>query len=80
MCLSIPGKVVEVNENKYLIEYPFEKRIVNLSIVNELKIGDYVIVSNKIIIAKIPDDDAKRFFELVNGIETDVRKNVKRKS
>jgi hydrogenase assembly chaperone HypC/HupF len=68
MCLSIPGKIVVIGENRFVIEYPKEKRVVNLNIVDDLKIGDYVIVSNKIIIAKIPKDDAEKFFELMEGI------------
>ncbi|MDP2926049.1 MAG: HypC/HybG/HupF family hydrogenase formation chaperone [Nanoarchaeota archaeon] len=67
MCLSIPGKVIEISKNRYIIKYPNEKRVVNLSIIDDLEIGDYVIVSNKIIITKIPEKDAKKFFELVGG-------------
>ena len=61
MCLSIPGKLIEKEENKFVIDYGNEKRIANLSVVDDLKIGDYVFVSNKIIINKIDEKEAKEF-------------------
>ena len=67
MCLSIPGKVIEMSKNRYTIEYPDEKRILHVSLVQDLNIGDYVIVSNKIIVTKVSPENAKKFFELVGG-------------
>jgi hydrogenase expression/formation protein HypC len=64
MCLSIPGKVVEIGTNRFIIDYVTEKREVNLSLV-DVKLGDYVIVSNKIIISLVPKEKAEKFFELV---------------
>ncbi len=65
MCLSIPGKVIEIGENKYVVDYGKEKRIVNISLV-DLNIGDYVIISNKIIVSKVDKEKAEKFFELVD--------------
>jgi len=67
MCLAIPGKIIEIDNknNKFLIDYQTEKREVNMSLV-DVKIGDYVIVSNKIIITKVKPDNAKKFLELAN--------------
>ncbi|MFA5857026.1 MAG: HypC/HybG/HupF family hydrogenase formation chaperone [Candidatus Pacearchaeota archaeon] len=65
MCLTIPGKVIEIGTNRFVIDYLSTKREVNISLV-DVKIGDYVIVSNKIIISKVNKDQAKKFFELIN--------------
>ncbi|MCJ7570901.1 MAG: HypC/HybG/HupF family hydrogenase formation chaperone [Candidatus Thermoplasmatota archaeon] len=46
MCLAIPGKVVEIESNKYhaIVDYgEGTKRKANISLV-DVKIGDYVLV------------------------------------
>ena len=65
MCLSIPGKIIEIGENRFVVDYGSEKREVNLSLV-DVKLGDYVIVSNKIIITIVPKERAEKFFELLD--------------
>lgn len=57
MCLAIPGKVVSIKNNKAIVDYFGEKRETNL-INKDVKVGDYVIVQNKIIVDKIPEKDA----------------------
>jgi len=68
MCLSIPGKVIEIGNNRFVIDYHSEKRVVNISLV-DVHLGDYVIVSNKIIITKVSEENAKKFFELTEGVK-----------
>jgi len=67
MCLSIPGKVIEISENKFLIDYETQKREVNFSVI-DVKIGDYVIVSNKIIINKVPKEEAIKYLDMIRNI------------
>jgi hydrogenase expression/formation protein HypC len=64
MCLAIPGKIVEVGENYFVVDYESEKREVNFSMV-EVAVGDYVIVNNKIIIAKVSEKRAREFLEML---------------
>lgn len=67
MCLAIPGKVVEINGDEVTVDYGSEKRKVMK--VFEVNLGDYVIVSNKIIIMKVPEQDAInaiKFLEMKN--------------
>ena len=66
MCLNIPGKVIEASKNRFVIDYGSEKRVVNINLVNDLRIGDYVLVSNKIIITKVDEDKALKFLEIIN--------------
>lgn len=65
MCLSIPGKVVKVGE-KIIVDYSGEKREADLSLV-EVKAGDYVIVSNKVIITKITEEDAIKSLKILKN-------------
>lgn len=64
MCLAIPGKVAEIHEDKFIIDYGNEKREAIMSVIEDLKIGDYVIVSNKIIVNKLNEAEAKKAIEL----------------
>jgi hydrogenase expression/formation protein HypC len=68
MCLSIPGKVIEIEKDKFMIDYGSEKRQAIMSVVEDLKIGDYVIISNKIIISIIPKNQAIKYLEIVGNV------------
>lgn len=70
MCLAIPGKVIEIKENdgvtEIILDYGFEKRKVNINLVDDLKVGDYALVSNKIIVTTLSEEKAKQFLEIAN--------------
>ena len=65
MCLTIPGKVIKIEEKKITVDYGSEKRTVEINLIDNLKIGDHIVVSNKIAIAKIPEEKAKKFLEIL---------------
>lgn len=54
MCLAIPGKIIEIEGNNAVISYGKIERTAKI-IHGDFKIGDRVIVSNKIIVEKIND-------------------------
>ncbi len=64
MCLSIPGKVLSIEKDKIIVDYGSEKRESNFSLV-DVVVGDYVIVSNKFIVAKLNKDEAEGFLEII---------------
>lgn len=61
MCLSIPGKVVEINGEEVLVDYFSEKRKAN--ILFPVKKNQYVIVKAGFVIDIIPTDQAEKFLE-----------------
>jgi len=65
MCLSVPGKVVEIGE-RFVLEYPEESRKIDVSLV-DLEVGDYCIVAGGVIVAKVEKGKAEGFLEVVNG-------------
>ncbi|MBC8500753.1 MAG: HypC/HybG/HupF family hydrogenase formation chaperone [Nanoarchaeota archaeon] len=69
MCLSVPGKVVKIKGDKAVVDYQGEKREASLTLKKDVKVGDYVIVSAKFVMEKIPEKEAKRIIEVWN--ETD---------
>lgn len=66
MCLAIPGKVVEIEEGRIVLEYPGEVREVEMSLV-DLVVGDYVIVSGGVIVTKVGEERARKFLEVADG-------------
>jgi hydrogenase maturation factor len=63
---NIPGKIIEINDKEIIVDYPNSGKVkANGKLVDDLKVGDYVIVSNKIILDKIPKDRAKKFLDLL---------------
>lgn len=57
MCLAIPGKILNIKEDKVIVEYPGENReVMNTGF--DLKEGEYVFVQAGIVIQKIPEDEA----------------------
>jgi len=68
MCLAIPGKIIEIKENKAVIDYGTEKREAAI-VEGSFKKGDFVIVQGRIIIEKVPAKQVKQWLELVSKDE-----------
>ncbi len=64
MCLSIPGKIVSIEDNVATIDYDGEIRTAGNDLLPAVKVGDWVIVSAKMIMQIIPEDEAKKTLEL----------------
>jgi len=65
MCFVIPGKVIEINNDskEVIVEYGKEKR--KARFLFEVNKGDYVIVSNKFIIKKVPEKEALEAINII---------------
>jgi hydrogenase expression/formation protein HypC len=57
MCLAIPGKIIKIEGDQATIEYPGEQRTATI-VEGEFNVGDYVFVSAKIVVQKIPEEEA----------------------
>ena len=64
MCFAIPGKVVEIEGDKIIVDYEGEKNIANIKLI-DVEIGNWVIMKNKIIMKKISDEEANKFNEMI---------------
>ncbi len=71
MCLSIPGKLIEITaalDDVFRIgKVDFEgiKKEVNLAMVPEAQVGDYVLVHVGAAISIVDEEEAKETFELI---------------
>jgi len=60
--MAIPGKIIEINGDTAIVDYGKEKREVKL-LNPEIKVGDYVVVQNKLILQSIPEKEALEAIE-----------------
>jgi hydrogenase expression/formation protein HypC len=68
MCLGIPGKIVEIHEDRGLpmgvVDFGGVRREVCLAYVaDEIAVGDYAIVHVGFAISKVDEAEARRTFE-----------------
>ena len=60
MCLAVPTRVLEKNENNMaLVEVEGVKVEVSANLISDLNIGDYVLVHAGFIIEKISEEEAE---------------------
>ncbi len=74
MCLAVPGKITEItveqDEINRLANVNFEgvNREVNLSMVPEAKVGDYVLVHTGLAISVVDEEEAKITLEYLKQL------------
>jgi len=75
MCLAIPMKVVEVNENKGVVETGGILKAVDISLLTQLQAGDYVIVHAGFAIERMNEAEALKtldfFDEMIRLMEAE---------
>jgi len=65
MCLAIPSKIVKIENNMATIDVDGVKRDASLLLLDEPKVGDYVIVHAGFAIHKIDEADALESLKLL---------------
>jgi hydrogenase expression/formation protein HypC len=70
MCLGIPGRIVEVHEDRGLamgtVDFGGVRREVCLAYVaNDIQVGDYAIIHVGFAISKVSEDEAKRTYQVL---------------
>ena len=69
MCLAVPAKIVELNDNSAIIDVEGIRREANVSLVSEPKLGDYVIVHAGFAIQKWSEEDVQEWREIMSEME-----------
>lgn len=65
MCLAIPSKIVRIENNMATIDVDGVKREAGLQLIENPKVGDYVIVHAGFAINKINEEDALESLKLL---------------
>ncbi len=68
MCLAIPMRVVKIDGDEAVVETKGLRRSVNVSLIDNLKAGDYVIVHAGFAIEKIKELEARHTLEVLEEI------------
>ena len=87
MCLGVPGKVVEINDNLALCDFWGVKKQVRLEIVDEpVQVGDYILNHVGYAIRRIPEESIAetlalyevlmREMDLDDAMAADVRSEI----
>lgn len=74
MCLAIPGKVVQINNDGEgimrtgKVEFGGIKKVINLSMVPEVKLDDYVLVHVGLAISIVDEEEATKTLSFLEGM------------
>jgi len=70
MCLSIPAKVLSTNGNMAIVQIGGLMSQACLDLVEDISVGDYVLIHTGFIIQKISLDEAEETNRIIREIET----------
>jgi len=69
MCIAVPMKVVEINGNMGVVEYSGVKREVGLMLMDDTKLGDWVLIHAGFAISKLNQEEAEETLSLLKQAE-----------
>ncbi len=69
MCVAVPAKIMKIKNNIALVSYMGAKREIDISLVPEAAINDFVIVHAGFAIQIIDNTEAEKTIELFNEIK-----------
>ncbi len=68
MCLGIPMKVLKIEGERAIAEIGGSEREISIALLDDLKVGDYVIVHAGFAIEKLNEKEALETLELIREI------------
>lgn len=75
MCLGIPGKILEINENKAVVEMMGVQREISIMLITNVNVGDYVMIHAGAAISKIDEEEAQKTIEIFNELREVMKEN-----
>lgn len=68
MCLAIPVKVIKINKNLAEVDMAGVKRQVDVRFLEDVRVGDYILVHAGFAIEKIDEQEAAETLKLLKDI------------
>jgi len=65
MCLAIPAKIVSINGEEAVAEIQGVRRKIIVSLINQPRVGDYVLIHAGFAIRKWSEEDVREFNEIM---------------
>lgn len=70
MCLGYPAKVIEILEDKRaLVDYLGVRKNVNIALLKDVNVGDYILIHSGIAIEKIDQKEAEEIEKLFGEVK-----------
>ncbi len=76
MCLAIPAKIVELDGENALVEIEGVRRPAIVSFIEDLQIGDYVLLHAGFAIHKWSETDVKEFYAIMDEMSAAERREA----
>ena len=69
MCLAFPGKIVEIKKDgQATVDFDGVKKDVNISLVSDAKVGDFVIVHAGFAVEKVEKEQKEEIDKILKGL------------
>ncbi|WP_343349001.1 HypC/HybG/HupF family hydrogenase formation chaperone [Terrisporobacter petrolearius] len=72
MCVAIPGKVIEIYEGESLIDFGKIKKRVNTFFIDNIQVGDYVLIHAGCAIEKVSEEEAIETMDIFKSISEEL--------
>lgn len=66
MCLATPCKITDIKGKKAVVESKDHTHTVDLSLIKNPEVGDYILVHADMAINKLPQKEAEKILEIIN--------------
>lgn len=66
MCLAIPSKVIKIKGKQAKVQAGEHQHQVDLSLLKDVKVGDYLLVHGDLAINKVSKTEAEKILKMVN--------------
>ena len=73
MCLGIPGKVVELKDMKALVDVGGTRREASVMLLDDVKVGEYVIVHAGFAIQKVDEAEAEKTLRIIDELVSNMQ-------
>jgi hydrogenase expression/formation protein HypC len=71
MCVAVPAEVVEIIEHNALVNFGGVTKLVNIDLVSDVKVGDYVLLHAGCAVQKIDKEEAEITLEIFKVLAED---------
>lgn len=69
MCLATPMKLIRVEGDQGFVEHVGKEYPVSLALIDEPKVGDWLLAHGEIAVSRVPEEDALEIIELIGKSE-----------
>ena len=74
MCLAIPARVTNIEGKLAEVEIEGVRRQADLHLVDDIKVGDYILLHAGFAIEKVSSDDAEETLRLLREMSGEIRR------